>query len=54
MRFWIVALTGLFVATAGFGCGGATIPTAPADAKPGPPPGTPPDMSKFAKDAKKK
>jgi len=54
MRFWIVAVCGLFVATSGFGCGGTTIPTPPADAKAGPPPGTSPDMTKFAKDPAKK
>ena len=46
MRLLIVAICGLFVATAGLGCGGAAIPEPPADAKAGPPPGTSPEMTK--------
>ena len=55
MRFGIVAVCGLFVTSLALGCGGATIPAPPENAKAGPPPGTAPDMTKFApKDAKKK
>ncbi len=54
MRLLIVAVCGLFLATLGFGCGGAAIPTPPENAKAGPPPGPAPDLTRFTKDARKK
>ncbi len=54
MRFLIVAVCGLFLASAGLGCGGVSVPLPPENAKPGPPPGTSPDMTKAVKDTKKK
>ena len=46
MRFLIVVVTGLFLASAGLGCGGAAIPEPGEGAKAGPPPGTSPEMTK--------
>ena len=55
MRLAIAALCGLFLAATLAGCGGSgTSATPPAEAKAGPPPGAPGDMTKLAKDAKKK
>ena len=53
-RYLTVAVAGLFMASIGFGCGGAAIPEPPANAKPGPPPGTSPEMTNTGKDAKKR
>ena len=49
MRLSIAAICGFFLAAALIGCGGASIPSAPENAKPGPPPGTSVDMLKAAK-----
>jgi hypothetical protein len=40
MRLALAAVLSLFVASTLTGCGGASIPAPPSDAKPGPPPGT--------------
>lgn len=54
-RAVLVLVCGLFTATLALGCGGATIPAPPENAKAGPPPGTAPDMSQFVpKDKAKK
>ena len=54
MRFLIVVVSGLFVASLALGCGGASIPTPAENAKAGPPPGTSPDMTKVAEPKAKK
>lgn len=54
MRSLVVAFCGLFVMATLLGCGAAAIPDPPANAKPGPPPGTSPEMIKSEKDAKKR
>ena len=54
MRLLIASVCGLFLAASLAGCGGATIPSAPDNAKPGPPPGTSEDMFKVKEKTKKK
>ncbi len=54
MRSWTAALCGAFLAAALVGCGGTPSADAPSEAKAGPPPGNAGDMTKVAKDAKKK
>jgi hypothetical protein len=49
MRFTIAALLGLLLTANLAGCGGASIPEPPSDAKEGPPPGTSDAWSKKAK-----
>ena len=53
-RSLIVAVAGLFMASSSLGCGGAGIPEPPANAQPGPPPGTSPEMTTTGKDVKKR
>jgi hypothetical protein len=54
MRLLIGSICGLFLAATIAGCGGVTIPAPPANAKPGPPPGTSDEMVKVKDRAKKK
>ncbi|WP_435011471.1 hypothetical protein P12x_002783 [Tundrisphaera lichenicola] len=54
MRFAIALLCGLFATATLVGCGGATIPEPPANAKAGPPPGTSDDMVKVKEKEKPK
>ena len=54
MRLLIASVCGLFLAATLPGCGGATIPTPPENAKPGPPPGTSEDIVKVKEKTKKK
>jgi hypothetical protein len=51
MRIAIAAVLGLFLAANLAGCGGASIPAPPANATPGPPPGTMPEMLRVKKGA---
>ncbi len=53
MRPLIVVVGCLFAASLGLGCGAASIPLPPGNAKAGPPPGASGDMSKAPKNAKK-
>ena len=53
-RLLIASLCGLFLAATLAGCGGATIPSPPENAKPGPPPGTSDDFVKVKEKTKKK
>jgi len=53
MRLLIASVCGLFLAATLAGCGGATIPSPPENAKPGPPPGTSEDMVKVKDKTKK-
>jgi len=51
MRPPIAALAGMFLSANLLGCGAsATIPQPPANEKPGPPPGTSPEMTDTKKD----
>ena len=53
MRIAISVVLGLFLASTLLGCGGATIPTPPENAKAGPPPGTPDELPKPIEKKKK-
>ena len=48
MRLAISGLMGIFLAATLVGCGGSSLPSAPGDAKPGPPPGSSDIMTKKA------
>jgi hypothetical protein len=50
MRIAIAAVLGLTLAANLAGCGGATIPTPPDNAKLGPPPGYSPELAKGPKE----
>ena len=52
MRTAISAVLGLFLASTLLGCGGATIPEPPGNAKGGPPPGASADLTKIEKKKK--
>ena len=54
MRFAIALMCGCFLTTAMAGCGGASIPAPPENAKAGPPPGTSDDMVKVKEKEKSK
>ena len=53
MRALIVSLCGLFLMASMAGCGSATIPSPPDNAKPGPPPGASADLVKAKEKPKK-
>jgi hypothetical protein len=54
MRLLIASVCGLFLAASLAGCGGATIPSPPENAKPGPPPGSSDEVVKVKEKEKAK